>query len=135
MALFHYDYSDFQVAQVIGIQGVITNAGDAEIDGLELEYTSALNENWSLNAAVTLLDHQYGTFLNTDTLNAGLGVQDNKGNPLSYAPDTSTNLGISYSTCVGWRHSLSASLTPAIALGSITESLATRTTLLIRIRS
>ena len=110
MALFHYDYSDFQVTQIIGIQGIVTNAGDAEIDGLELEYTSALNENWSLNAAVTLLDHQYGTFLNTDTLNAGLGVQDNKGNPLSYAPDTSTNLGISYNTLLGGGSSLSASM-------------------------
>ena len=110
MALFHYDYSDFQVTQIIGIQGIVTNAGDAEIDGLELEYTSSLNENWSLNAAVTLLDHQYGTFLNTDTLNAGLGVQDNKGNPLSYAPDTSTNLGISYNTLLGGGSSLSASM-------------------------
>lgn len=110
MALFHYDYSDFQLLQVIGIQGVITNAGDAEIDGLELEYTNSLNENWSLNAAVTLLDHQYGTFLNTDTLNLGLGVQDNKGNPLSYAPDTSTNLGISYNTLLSGGSSLSASL-------------------------
>ncbi len=110
MALFHYDYSDFQVNQVIGIQGFVANAGDAEIDGLELEYTNSLNENWSLNAAVTLLDHEYGTFLNTDTLNAGLGVQDNKGNPLSYAPDTSTNVGISYNTLLSGGGSLSASL-------------------------
>ena len=110
MALFHYDYSDFQVAQVIGIQGFISNAGDSEIDGLEIEYSNTLNENWSINAAMTLLDTKYGTFLNTDTLNGALGVQDNKGNPLSYAPDTSINLGISYDTPLSMGGSLSVSL-------------------------
>ncbi len=97
-AAFQYDYSDFQVAQVIGIQGVITNAGDADILGLELELSSLLNENWSINAGLTLLDTEYGDFLNTDTLRAGLGVLQNKGNPLSYAPDTSINLGFTYTT-------------------------------------
>ena len=98
MALFHYDYSDFQTLQVIGIQGVTTNAGDAEIDGLELEVSSTLSENWSINAALTLLDSEYGSFLNTDTLRAELGALENKGNPLSYAPDTSLNLGVTYRT-------------------------------------
>ncbi len=97
-AAFQYDYSDFQVAQVIGIQGVITNAGDADITGLELELSFILNENWNLNAGLTLLDTEYGHFLNTDTLNAELGAQENKGNPLSYAPDTSLNLGLVYNT-------------------------------------
>ena len=101
-AAFHYDYSDFQVAQVIGFQGVITNAGDAEIRGFEFELTSFLNENWSLNAGFTLLDSKYGSFLNTDTLRGHLGLLENKGNPLSYAPDESINLGLSYSTPVGF---------------------------------
>ena len=98
VALFHYDYSDFQVAQVIGIQGSITNAGDAEIDGLEIEMSSILNENWSINGGLTLLDSAYGPFLNTDTLRAELGVLENEGNPLNYAPDTSLNIGITYET-------------------------------------
>ena len=110
LALFHYDYSDFQVAQVIGIQGFVSNAGDAEIDGLEIEYSNVLNENWSLNLGLTLLDHEYGTFLNTDTLNAGLGVQDNKGNPLSYAPDASLNLGLAYNTTLSGGSNLSVTL-------------------------
>ena len=101
-AAFHYDYSDFQVAQVIGFQGVITNAGDAEIRGFEFEITSFLNENWSLNAGFTLLDSKYGSFLNTDTLRRHLGLLENKGNPLSYAPDESVNLGLSYRTPVGF---------------------------------
>ena len=100
-AAFHYDYSDFQVAQVIGIQGFIANAGDSEIDGLELELTTVLNENWRMNASVTILDSAYGEFLNTDTLRRQLGVLQNKGNPLNNAPDTSINLGIAYETPLG----------------------------------
>ena len=98
---FKYDYSDFQVAQVIGIRGVISNAGDAEILGLELELSSMLTDNWSVNAGLTLLDTEYGHFLNTDTLRAELGLLENKGNPLSYAPDTSINLGLAYTTPIG----------------------------------
>jgi iron complex outermembrane receptor protein len=95
---FQYDYEDFQVLQVIGVQGVITNAGDAEIQGLEVEISSLLNESWAVNAGVTMLDSQYGDFLNVDTLRAELGALQNRGNPLSYAPDTSINLGVTYST-------------------------------------
>ena len=97
-ALFQYDYSDFQTIQVVGIAAAVANAGDAEILGLELEFSSLLNEHWSVNAGLTLLDTEYGSFLNTDTLRAELGVLENKGNPLSYAPDVSLNLGLVYST-------------------------------------
>ena len=99
-AAFKYDYADFQTAQVIGFQASIVNAGDAEIRGLEVEVSSFLNDNWSVNAGFTLLDSEYGSFLNTDTLRANLGLLENKGNPLSYAPDTSINLGLSYNTPV-----------------------------------
>ena len=110
MALFHYDYSDFQVAQVIGIQGFIANAGDAKIDGFELELSSVLNDSWSVNAGLTLLDSEYGDFLNTDTLQPAAGVLQNKGNPLNAAPETSVNLGLTYNTELEVGGSLSVSL-------------------------
>ena len=110
---FDYDYSDFQTAQVIGIQGVITNAGDAKIIGLELELSSILTENWSVDAGLTLLDTEYGHFLNTDTLRAGLGLLENKGNPLSYAPDRSFNLGLTYTVPLSAGGSVSVSLDAA----------------------
>ena len=46
-AAFNYKYSDFQTNQVIGIQGIIANAGDAKIQGIELELDSSINENFS----------------------------------------------------------------------------------------
>ena len=93
-AAFHYDYSDFQVAQVIGIVGVIANAGDATIDGFELEVTSNVGDDWTLSAGLTLLDSAYGDFLNTDALQGDAGVLQNKGNPLNKAPEQSLNVGI-----------------------------------------
>lgn len=109
-AAFQYDYEDFQTLQVIGVQASITNAGDAEIQGFEVEYSSLLNENWEVNAGFTLLDSEYGDFLNVDTLRAELGPLQNRGNPLSYAPDTSINAGITYNTELESGSSLAASL-------------------------
>ena len=91
---FHYDYSDFQVAQVIGIVGIIVNAGDATIDGFELEVTSNVGDDWTLSAGLTLLDSAYGEFLNTDALQGDAGVLQNKGNPLNKTPEQSLNVGI-----------------------------------------
>ena len=97
-AVFYYDYTDFQVAQIIGLASATINAGDAEVTGAELEVLSQLNDRWTLNAAVTLLDSEYGDFLNTDGLNPGLGVQQLKGNRLNNSPETSINFGASYHT-------------------------------------
>ena len=101
-AAFYYDYSDFQVSQIIGISPVTRNAGDAEVRGLELELSSTLTENWMVSGAVTLLDTEYGDFINLDGLQAELGFQNNKGNPLNNAPKTSINLGVAYTTPVQW---------------------------------
>ncbi len=101
-AAFHYDYSDFQVAQIIGITAVTRNAGDAEVLGFELELSSTLDDNWMVSGAVTLLDTEYGDFLNLDGLQAALGFQNNKGNPLNHAPDTSVNLGVTYNAPAVW---------------------------------
>ncbi|MFT7652335.1 MAG: iron complex outermembrane receptor protein [Candidatus Azotimanducaceae bacterium] len=101
-AVFYYDYTDFQVTQVIGIATVTRNAGDAEVTGAELELSSLLNENWEISTGVTLLDTEYGDFINVDGIRPELGFQNLKGNPLNNAPETSVNLGVAYSTDVPW---------------------------------
>ena len=102
LALFHYDYSDFQLNQTIGIAVVTRNAGDTQVQGAEIELSSLLNENWSVSAAVTLLDTQYDDFTNVDGMKPELGFQNVEGNPLNKAPDTSINLGVSYTTAAPW---------------------------------
>ena len=65
-SLFRYDYTDFQVLQVVGIQTVTRNAGDATVNGIEIEALSSINDSLSMNYGLTLLDATYGEFLNTN---------------------------------------------------------------------
>ena len=96
-AVFFYDYVGFQVTQALGIGTATRNAGDAEVRGVEIEFTSSVGENWTINASATLLDSEYKDFINFDGLRPELGFQQLKGNSLSNAPETSINLGFAYS--------------------------------------
>ena len=108
-AAFFYDYTDFQVLQVLDLAGVIKNAGDAEITGLEVELRSQVSQNLRVNAGLTLLESEYGFFLNVDGLRPGPPFQ-NEGNPLNNAPETSFNFGVIYDTALSNGGSLSVGL-------------------------
>ena len=95
-SLFRYDYSDFQVLQVVGIQTVTRNAGDATVNGLEIEALSQISDNTTLNYGLVWLDATYGEFLNANGLAPELGMQQLEGKTLSNAPKLSANLGINH---------------------------------------
>jgi len=95
-SVFRYDYSDFQVLQVIGIQTVTRNAGDATVNGLEIESVSEINDSLSITTGLTLLDATYGAFENVNGVEPQLGVQQLEGNYLSNSPKVSLNLGLNY---------------------------------------
>tara|TARA_B100000212_G_scaffold118758_1_gene88725 strand:+ start:1109 stop:3334 length:2226 start_codon:yes stop_codon:yes gene_type:complete len=95
-SVFRYDYSDFQVLQVIGIQTVTRNAGDATVNGVEIEALSQLGDLTTLNYGLVWLDATYGEFENLNGLAPTLGNQQLKGNTLSNAPKLSLNLGINH---------------------------------------
>ena len=95
-SLFRYDYTDFQVLQVVGIQTVTRNAGDATVNGLEIEALSNVNDSLGINYGLTLLDATYGEFLNTNGIQPQLGEQQLDGNYLTNAPKVSINLGLNY---------------------------------------
>ena len=82
-SLFRYDYTDFQVLQVVGLQTVTRNAGDATVNGLEIEALSNVSDSLTLNYGVTLLDATYGEFLNTNGIEPQLGEQQLEGNYLT----------------------------------------------------
>ena len=102
VAGFFYDYSDFQLIQVVELSAVTRNAGEAEVWGGELEIDSILNENWSWSLALTLLDATYEDFVNFDPKNPELGFQQLSGNRLNSSPETSINFGLTYSSPVPW---------------------------------
>lgn len=96
MSMFRYDYSDFQVLQVIGIQTVTKNAGDATVNGLEIEGVSLVNDSTTIDYGLVWLDATYGDFLNLNGLAAQLGPQQLRGNTLANAPKLSVKVGLNH---------------------------------------
>ncbi|MDB2594310.1 TonB-dependent receptor [Porticoccaceae bacterium] len=110
VAAFQYDYSDFQILQVKDFAANYLNADDAEITGMELELTSVLNDSWMVNAGLTLLETEYGEFLQEDlSVFNGVKVQI-AGNPLNNAPQASLILGVTYDTILSSGSKLSLSV-------------------------
>ena len=95
---FYYDYTDFQLNQIIGLVGTITNASAASVKGLEFETAWSPDGHWTFNANLSLLNAQYDAFRNTDGLDPVRGVQNLAGNRLNYSPKASGNLGVQYRT-------------------------------------
>lgn len=97
---FYYDYTDFQLNQIVGLVGTITNASAATVKGLEFETAWSIDRHWTLNANLSLLDAKYDEFENTDGLAPELGLQDLSGKRLNYSPKASGNIGLQYKTDV-----------------------------------
>lgn len=87
-ALFHYDYEDQQVQEVVGPVAFLRNGGAATIDGLELEAETILTDTLSVNVALGLLDAKYEDL--------ELSGNDLSGNELPFAPKTSAQLGFDW---------------------------------------
>ena len=96
-SLFNYDYTNFQVIQVIGTQTVTKNAGVANVDGLEVEVNHNFSEKLNLELAYSYLDAVYDEFVNLNGLNPQLGFQQLKGNYLNHSPRNSLSIGLNYS--------------------------------------
>ena len=58
-AVFTTDYSDIQLNQVQGVSPTLVNAGDAQIDGAELEITAAPFDSFTIDAAIGYADAYY----------------------------------------------------------------------------
>ena len=96
-SLFNYDYTNFQVIQVIGTQTVTKNAGVANVDGLEVEMNHNFSDKLNLELAYSFLDAVYDDFVNLNGLNPQLGFQQLKGNYLNHSPRNSLSIGLNYS--------------------------------------
>ena len=103
-ALFFMDYTDLQVAQTSDTCNcvIVDNVGDAEIKGLELEYTFAATENLLLWANGSFVDTEY-----KDTV----GIIIVAGEQLQRTPETQYNIGAELTLDAGsWEDALSMRL-------------------------
>jgi iron complex outermembrane receptor protein len=95
LAAFYNDYKDLQVAKTVNALTLVENAATAKTQGIELEAALATTNGFKINAGVSLLKAEYGSYLDaTDPRNAltaaqraaGLRGPDLSGNDLPAAP-------------------------------------------------
>lgn len=100
-SVFHYDYTNLQVSQIINVQQQIENAAAATITGAEFEALARANDFFSIDLNVALLDATYDTYRDLDPLRPGLGFLNLSGNKLNRAPDYTVNLGLTFTAPIG----------------------------------
>ena len=95
-AAFFMDYTDLQVEQTNQdcLCNLTENAADAEITGLEIEFTFAATDQLVLNLSGSFLDTEYVEF-------AELSGVDSSGNSLQRTPETKYSIGFDYTAPVG----------------------------------
>lgn len=100
MAAYHLDWKDFQAYSLVQLFNpaantnvtvvVLTNAGDAKVQGVEADWTWQVTEGLRLNAAANYMHGKIETF------NAQQGGVNNKGRRLSNAPNFQFNTSFDY---------------------------------------
>lgn len=98
-AIFFNDYEDIQLSVFTALPdgtffGDFTNAGQATINGLEVDFTMALTESLTLNASYGYLDTEYDEYID-----AGVDIADAEN--LTNAPENTFNVGLQYDGNLG----------------------------------
>ncbi len=96
VSVYHYDYSDLQEGQVVGVATQIGNAAAAKVDGVEAEYRLALGDHVSIDGFGT---YNHARFTSYTVPNAAINPAlplDLSGNLLANAPRLSGRLGAEY---------------------------------------
>jgi iron complex outermembrane receptor protein len=98
LAVYHYDYKDLQVGQVVGVGTIITNAGSAQIDGVEAEFRLRAGSHISFDGFGS---YNHARFSSYTSANPAINIAvplDLSGNLLSNAPEWTGKIGAEYSS-------------------------------------
>ncbi|TAJ71866.1 MAG: TonB-dependent receptor [Phenylobacterium sp.] len=98
-ALFHSNYTQLQISQLVDIQVGLANAPKARIQGAELEIVAAPAAGLRLTLNGGYLKPTFRKFTNGRTIPGPVGspVENLRGNDLPYVPRWTVNLGFNYS--------------------------------------
>ncbi len=98
LAGFYYDYSDLQLWTNIEELTLMTNAAEASIKGVEVEWIYLVTNALKVDGSVAYLDAEYDEYFAADSHYPGsaLGLQDLSGKKLSRAPEWKYNIGAQY---------------------------------------
>lgn len=97
IAVYHYDYKDLQVGQIVGTVTEIRNAAAAKIDGVEAEVRLAIGDHLTLDGFGS---YNHARLSSYTAVNPALPSQNPNlsGNLLSNAPKWTGKVGAEYST-------------------------------------
>lgn len=96
-AAFYYDFNDLQLNQVSQENITrITNAAQAEIQGLEMSLSARPVPRFSLDVGLMFLDATFKEYLTADPNGEPGTILDLSGNRLPRAPETSYNIAGNY---------------------------------------
>ncbi|HKX79030.1 MAG TPA: TonB-dependent receptor [Novosphingobium sp.] len=107
-SVFYYKYSNLQASIYQGGLLLTQNAASAEIYGMDLDFTAALSDQFTLTGGLSILHARYGLYQNAqlstpDPVNGGniISGGDVRGTRITNTPDWTANLGAQYRIPVG----------------------------------
>ena len=118
LAFYMTEYTDLQVSQFDGTLGFnVTNAGEATVQGLEVDGRWAVSEQISLTGSAAYLDFNYDKFPNSQCYFGQVpnspdfpGLCDVAGERKEYTPEFQANIGAAWSDTVANNLIMDASL-------------------------
>lgn len=99
LSVFHYNYKNLQVAQIVDGLPRTTNAATSKIDGVELQGTLKPTKQFEITTALAYLNARFTKFTEPDTLTGKL--DDLAGNQLPGSTKYSSNIFAQYTIPVG----------------------------------
>jgi iron complex outermembrane receptor protein len=96
-ALFTTDYTDLQFTYRVGVAPYLANAGEASIDGFEIEATWIPSDAWIVTGGVGRLDSSIDVLRDIAGIGSGVAI----GNKLPFAPEIQANFGLGYIGMLG----------------------------------
>jgi iron complex outermembrane recepter protein len=107
-SIFHYDYSDLQLSQIVTVPVPATrirNAGVAKVDGVELEAVITPGENDRIDLGFTYIDARYTSFIARQASAPGatpvVTQVDFAGRQLDQAPKYTASAGYTHTFQLG----------------------------------
>jgi iron complex outermembrane receptor protein len=104
LSAYYYDYTDMQLRTIRDLNSVVTNAGEADVKGIELEILARPIDGLELGAALAYTNAEFAVYLDDDPLDAipKSSPLDLSGNDLAHSPDYTANLSAAYTWQLPW---------------------------------
>lgn len=106
LAAYHYDYSDMQITQILGLAPFIVNAGKSKINGVELETRYQISDPFEVSLNYAYTHARFSRFFTIEDENRALGLQSFAGNIVPNIPTHTLDVGASYRAYLAGGNSL-----------------------------